>query len=224
MNKEKIDELLKKFSGRIIDLCYEIVDGIQENDFAEQVDIVGYFCETFGTVKSEKTLEISSHISDETLENLKELYGKFVDELLEATLKKAYNMGMDNSSFYQLLWGNIVKADMFGDVEEKSFALYYIVIDRRIPYFLLEKGMWMDDDTFKKCREKNLDVIKKMRFILFNSFSQKTEEASIILDEIVGLDSYEDQVVVLASILGILRQEQKRVYDAIREMVEQISE
>ena len=60
--------------------------------------------------------------------------------------------------------------------------------------------------------------------ILFNSFSQKTEEASIILDEIVGLDSYEDQVVVLASILGILRQEQKRVYDAIREMVEQISE
>lgn len=43
MNKEKIDELLKKFSGRIIDLCYEIVDGIKENDFAEQVDIVGYF-------------------------------------------------------------------------------------------------------------------------------------------------------------------------------------
>ena len=33
MNKEKIDELLKKFSGRIIDLCYEIVDGIKENDF-----------------------------------------------------------------------------------------------------------------------------------------------------------------------------------------------
>ena len=59
---------------------------------------------------------------------------------------------------------------------------------------------------------------------MFNSFNQKTEEASIILDEIIGLESYEDQVVVLASILGILRQEQKRVYDAIREMVDEISE
>lgn len=219
MNKEKIDELLKKFSGRIIDLCYEIVDGIKENDFEEQVDIVGYFCETFGTVKSEKTLEIPSHVSDKTLENLEELYGKYVDELLETTLKKAYNMEMNNTSFYQLLWGNIVKADMFGEVKEKTFALYYIVIDRKIPYFLLKKGMRMDDDTFKKYSEKNLDVIKKIRFILFNSFSQKTEEASIILDEIVGLDSYEDRVVVLVSILEMLRQEKKRAYDAMREEI-----
>ena len=139
-------------------------------------------------------------------------------------MKKAYNMGMEQEEFYELLWGNVVKSDMFSKIEEKSFALYYIVIDRKIPYFLLEKGMRMDNDTFKKCREKNLEVIKKMRFILFNSFNQKTEEASIILDEIIGLESYEDQVVVLASILGILRQEQKRVYDAIREMVDEISE
>ncbi len=224
MNKEKIDELLKQFSGRIIDLCYEVVKEMENENFEEQVNSVNYFCETFGTMKSDKTLEISQYISDEMLENLKDLYGKFVDELLETALKKAYNMGMEQEEFYELLWGNVVKSDMFSKIEEKSFALYYIVIDRKIPYFLLEKGMRMDNDTFKKCREKNLEVIKKMRFILFNSFNQKTEEASIILDEIIGLESYEDQVVVLASILGILRQEQKRVYDAIREMVDEISE
>ena len=172
MNKEKIDELLKQFSGRIIDLCYEVVKEMENENFEEQVNSVNYFCETFGTMKSDKTLEISQYISDEMLENLKDLYGKFVDELLETALKKAYNMGMEQEEFYELLWGNVVKSDMFSKIEEKSFALYYIVIDRKIPYFLLEKGMRMDNDTFKKCREKNLEVIKKMRFILFNSFNQ----------------------------------------------------
>lgn len=224
MNKETIDELLKMYSGRTIDLCYVILDGIKEYDFEEQVDIVCYFCEKFNTIDSEENIEIPTHISDVKLEDLKELYGKYVDELLGVTLKKAYINEMDNFSFYQMLWGNIVKADMFGKIEEKAFALYYIVIDRRIPYYLLKKGMRMDRDAFEKYRNKNSDIIKKMGFILFNSFNQKTEEASIILDEILGLDSYEDRVVVLGSILWILRQEHKKVYDALRKRIEQTSE
>ena len=52
MNKEKIDELLKQFSGRIIDLCYEVVKEMENENFEEQVNSVNYFCETFGTMKS----------------------------------------------------------------------------------------------------------------------------------------------------------------------------
>lgn len=217
MNKERIYEITKKTSGYTIDLCYEIITEIEELSFAEQVEIVSSFCEIFGTVKSEETIEIPRHISDERFSDLKELYARYVNEMLETTLKKAYSLGMNIDSFYELLWGNVIKSDMFCEIEEKSFALYYIVIDRRIPYFQLEKGLRMEEDEFEKYRDRNIEILKKIRFVLSNSFGQKTEEASIILQELMGLDSYEDRVVVLTWVLDLLRQEQKLFYDAMRE-------
>lgn len=217
MNKERIYAIAKNYSGYVIDVCYEIINEIEGLSFAEQVEIINCFCEIFGTVKSEKTMEIPQHISDDKFNDLKELYASYVDQMLETTLKKAYSIGMDIDSFYEVLWGNVIKSDMFCEIEEKSFALYNIVIDRRIPYFHLEKGLRMEEDEFEKYRDKNIEILKKMHFILSNSFGQKTEEASIILQEIIRLDNYEDRVVVLAWVLDLLRQEQKRFFDAIRE-------
>lgn len=224
MNRKQIEELLSSFAGKTIDLCYEIVDALEGESFEKQVKLIGYFCESYGYMRSDKTKKIAPHISEDKLESLKELYGKLVNELLETTLKKAYETSADEDSFYQSLWGNIAKSGTFNGIDEKSFALYYMVIDRKIPYFLLKKGMKMDAEVFEDYIEKNIDIVKKLRFILFNSFSQKTEEASIIFDEIMGLESYEEQVVVFTSVLETLRQEQKKLYEVIRGILEEASE
>ena len=221
MKREEIDYLLEKYSGRVVDLCYEIIEGIQEKSFDEQIDIMGYLCEKFGYVQSDKTIELPQHISEDDLESLEDMHGKFVDDILEASLKKAYTNEMDSISFYELLWGAITKSGILSDIEEKTFALYYILIDRRIPYFSLNKGMRMEDDEFERIKKSNYEVIKRIRFVLSNSFSQ---EASILLDEILKAESYEEQVVLFAFVLGLLRENQKRLFEKIQEMIAEESE
>lgn len=224
MDNEKVLELLKTYSCRVINLCYEIVNNIKDDDFQEQVKIISYFSETFGTIKSDKSLILDEIISKQEQDELKDEYGKYVDGILEASLKKAYNKSYSLEEFYTLLWGHFVKTEMLETTKEMSFALYYVVIDKKIPYFEIKKGLLMSNEIYDKLITKNKDVIAKIKFVLANSFKQKTEEASIILDEIIELESYEEQVVVLSSMIASMRKETQRIYDSIREMVSELQD
>ena len=48
---------------------------------------------------------------------------------------------------------------------------------------------------------ENRDVIAKLRFILNHGFTQKTEEASLIVRELTKLDTYEEQVIAMVAVL-----------------------
>ena len=222
-SKSKIDKWLKSFSGKTINLCYELYNIIIRENNDDQYELVSHICNTYGSVDSEKTIEVNEHISEKTQEELKEMYGEYVDELLKVLLKKAYLQGFEEYDFYHVLWDSITDSKVLSDEESKVFALYYILIDRRIPYYYIKKGMLMDNGIYRKYQEHNKDVIRRLRFVLSSSYGQKTEEASIILDELTNLDNLEDQVVVLAAVIGTLRNETKRAIDKIKKLLDELT-
>lgn len=59
----------------------------------------------------------------------------------------------------------------------------------------------MSDEKFSEILEKNKDLIIKIRHILSLNFTQKTEVASLILNEIQKNKSFEEQSVILAIVL-----------------------
>jgi len=75
----------------------------------------------------------------------------------------------------------------------------------------------MSEEDFREYRRQNKNSIAKTKFVLYNTYSQKTEEASILLDEITGRKSYEERVVLLVSILDTLRQEQRMLRKRLQE-------
>ena len=77
--------------------------------------------------------------------------------------------------------------------------------------------MKMSEEDFREYRRQNKNSIAKTKFVLYNTYSQKTEEASILLDEITGRKSYEERVVLLVSILDTLRQEQRMLRKRLQE-------
>lgn len=222
MNKQDLERILKTYSGSAINLCVYVLEQTKELSFEEQVEFVSELCEQFGMVKSDKSFSIPEVISEDDKENLKDEYGKYVDGVLEASLKKAYNNTYTKDEFYRLLWGNFVKTEMLATDEEKAFALYYIAIDRKVPYFQMEKGLLMENDEFNKLRRQTKESIQRVEFILANSYKQKTEEASLILTELINLGSFEEQTVVLAALLASMRKEQKQMLDAVKEVIEEI--
>ena len=216
-------ELLKVYDGELIDCCYEICMWCDEKgyDFEEQADCLQVFFEYYEKIKSIKTKEIKSHISEEQEEILIKNYGKFVDEVLNVNLKKAYQNGYSAQEFYRSLWIGICNSGIITTLTEKAFAMYYIAIDMKIPYFYLRKGVLMSNEEFRICMKKNEEGLQKIRFILSSEYSQKTEEASLILNELIDAESFEDQIIIMTGVLSTLRSEKNRMRKLIQKLNEE---
>lgn len=78
----------------------------------------------------------------------------------------------------------------------------------------------MDNQIFENYMIENRDVIAKLRFILNHSFTQKTEEASLIVQELTRLETFEEQVIAMVAILSALRDEQKRLKKFLNRIID----
>jgi len=155
---------------------------------------------------------------------LKSKYGEYVNEHIKTSIKKAYYNSYSKYDFYALLLNGIIVSGMFSTKNEIAFAMYYIIIDIRIPFFVLDKGYSMDNDVYARCARKNKEKLSKLKFILSIDFAQKTEEASLILKELENGSDFEEQVVLLSVILNTIRKQFKHRIDELRRLVDDISE
>lgn len=219
MKKIDVIKFLKSVVGEDIDICYSFLQKIWELSFEEQVQNVHLFYELYGTVESNKTNHVESVISRERLNELKSQYGEYVNNLLKTLLRKAYLNGWDKNQFYSALWRSLTQGDMLASTDEWAFGLYYTLIDRRIPYFQLEVGTKMGQEEFEELLEANKDLIQKNKFVLVFPFEQKTEEASIILNDLEKLEDSKAKVVVLSMILNNLRKERDQAFELVKDIL-----
>lgn len=217
-------QLLSSFNGEFIDCCYTICNWCDEKeyDFKQQSYCLEVLCNNYGKIKSTETEVIKSYISKEKNEELTKNYGKFVDEILNTNLHKAYHNGYSSEEFYETLWIGLCNSGIIASIIERAFAMYYIAIDRKVPYFYLKKGVLMSNEDYQRCLLENDITIQKIRFILYSDFSQKTEEASLIIDELIDAKSYEDQIILMTSILNTMRNDQKRMHKLIQQLKDEV--
>lgn len=220
MNTDDVVQLLKLYDGELIDCCLFLYESMEENTIEIQVDCFQTFCDNYRIITSNRTQKIQRKIKQRDLDILTDTYGKYVDELLGSALKKAYSGGFSKIEFYDILWRSIINSGIVTKKEEFAFCIYYIVIDKKIPYYFLESGLKMENEEFSNYMDQCQLAISKVRFILNNNFSQKTEEASLLLKELQGLNTFEEQVVVMATIISTLREEQRRLRKYIDRLME----
>lgn len=205
MQMDKIEEMLHHYTGSSINMCYKIVEEMESEELCHQAETVLNFCDIYGLVEPSGKEKLPEYIGKDSLDELVQRYGDYINSLLDTTLKKAYLTSMGKEEFYRVLWESIAGTDFLSGVEEKAFALFFIAIDQRVPYFQLEPGLTMTNNDFRKYQIENWDVIRKMSFIIQQKFSQRTEESSLLLNELDGLKDQNARAVVLAIVLKIIR-------------------
>lgn len=221
MNNDYVLDKLKTYDGSAFDLCYEICEYIDALPLEDQIPFVQTLCQNYGFISSDKTYEILPKVSKEDVAILRDNYGKYINESIAVSLKKGYNYKWVEDEFYRALWKSICNSEIVTTLIEKSFALYYIAIDRRIPYFQLDNGVEMDNEMFRKILKDNEEPIKKIKFIIYSEFNQKTEKASLLLDEILEAESAEDQIIRMVSIINAFQEEKRRLNRVIKQISEQ---
>lgn len=194
---DKICELLENFQGEIYDFCYEVLKTAQD-----QKEAFTYVCKNFSKPPKHGTIAVSSYFSEDEIETYEALCGSTVNGLIKMSMKKCDLDIIRPELFYSDLWDSFCKN--FSSDKELAFAFYYTVIDSAIPYQYLGKALSMSDEQFRKLSEENKPLIEKILYINKSHHTQRTEEASLLLNCLDEIEDREVKIVVLAHAITIL--------------------
>lgn len=214
----RIDELVLKSKADIIDLSWHIYQLIKEKSKPWE-GLQYLFVTYYNAIESSEEFELESHYTEEDKRALKKQYGRIVDRMLISIQSN----NMAEGDFYHDLWDRVINGSFFTTDKERVFALYYIWIDKRIPYFQLSDGRKMSNETYSNYIDKISDSIKKMIYILnASSITQKTERASLILKIMQNLGSEDEQIVFLSRIITEIQDDNESRRSLLRDMLKDI--
>ena len=181
-----------------INICMYLYNELIHNP-ASAPELLKFFYENADRVESSEEITADSVITEADAKKLLSQYAEVVDAIFEQILAK--NLPVEQ--FYTKLWDAISESPTFEDDQAKAFALYYIWIDVRIPYFQLENGLTMSNSEFRNLSESQYESIQKARFILRTKlFKQRTARASVLLNLLESIENEKERVVLMAHILS----------------------
>ncbi|MBE2196673.1 MAG: hypothetical protein IAE83_21060 [Anaerolinea sp.] len=190
--------ILDEGAGSKINRAAAIYQLIEQAPEKSRSDLLRTACEVWEDSEENGTISLENLIGEAELESLKKRYSKLVDGLLEGLLQ----VNPSEPLFYVQLW-DILSSAILPDEKARYFALYWILIDARIPYFDLGEGMSMGNEQYKTVSRRIHMQRAHIRFAVKRSFEQKTQRASILLQELDSV-SGEDRVVLMANLIGFL--------------------
>lgn len=194
-SKRDIFELLKTASGEKIDICYEVYSKITSCP-GNEPELLCFFMEQSEQIDSNEEQSVEVIFSEEEKHQYISRYGKIIDGILEILIGK----DLKEDIFYQELW-NSINTNIFDSPKLRAFAVYFIWIDMRMPYFKLEPGIKMSGDEYREIRKSIVRDIQRARFIMSIPMDQKTERASRLVHMLDLVEDENKKAVLMTQIL-----------------------
>lgn len=196
--KQDLYELIKHFDGKVYDLCYKIIN--ESDDLEKDFQ---YLCENLLELPQEKEVTIKTYISEEEYEFIRKIYDGRIDGILSEIINKVNYGILKQDQFYSELYQKLTQN--FTNKKELAVAFERVVADTRIPFIYLGKPLSMKQKDYAEGIKRNEENIKKIIYILKTNYSQKTEEASMVLNLLESIEDYTDRVIVMAQIIDLLK-------------------
>lgn len=199
---QMIDNILKKYKGEDIDLCYDVLKLLQDKTKQEQVKGIEEFFEKIGCIESDQTIEITKKVDIEKLQKMSRLYSTYIKEMLTATIMKGHLLKWKKDKVYSTLVDELFANSLLEEMDVKAFSLLLLAQSDLLPYYEINDSIKMENDEFKKIAKNNIKSIQISKHILELPLEQKTEVASLLLSELLTIKDYKSQVVVMAMIIN----------------------
>ena len=196
--KQDLYELIKHFDGKVYDLCYKIIN--ESDDLEKDFQ---YLCENLLELPQEKEVTIKTYISEEEYEFIRKIYDGRIEGILSEIINKVNYGILKQDQFYSELYQKLTQN--FTNKKELAVAFERVVADTRIPFIYLGKPLSMKQKDYAEGIKRNEENIKKIIYILKTNYSQKTEEASMVLNLLESIEDYTDRVIVMAQIIDLLK-------------------
>lgn len=127
-----------------------------------------------------------------------------ISKMERQLVKELIFKDVSEDDFYEEIWKRVSDTLLVSDIYQKSFFLYQMWLDPRIPYFRLGLGVDINSETYKHCVDKLQIPLKKALFVMNAGYPKRTQKVSILLkiaDEITDLN---ERIVFWSLTMGIL--------------------
>lgn len=228
---DQLIEFLSTSDGSTFNICaglYNIILGAEEK---QRASLFEKAINLYEDIDSTETIKAPVSPYDGQKKVLKEKYGDIVNSFIE------FFVGQKDSTenFYTNMWQSIQNDTFFPTEASKVFAFYYVVIDSRVPYFELDQGYGMSNESYRKLRKKHAALLKKVRYILNTEFEQKTEQASLLLqelgitmpseeDNVETVNEYEEKLMVMVEIINETKKPEVPLTAILKHMRDRLAE
>ena len=199
-----IMDIIKTYAGEDIDLCFYILQVLKEKDNSA-AGLMDFF-ENIGFQKSNSSFILPKVIGNEELAKMDSLYSKYINMFLKTLMEKAHLENWNKTKFYEYLWNSLNTDLILEDDRVRSFAMLRYAQSDLMPYIEVGKPLSMNDEEFSKILTENRSVVNKIKHIVALNYSQKTEVASLILNEVMSVKTEKERAVILAIALDIVTQ------------------
>ena len=199
-----IMDIIKTYAGEDIDLCFYILQVLKEKDNSA-AGLMDFF-ENIGLQKSNSSFILPKVIGNEELAKMDSLYSKYINMFLKTLMEKAHLENWNKTKFYEYLWNSLNTDLILEDDRVRSFAMLRYAQNDLMPYIEVGKPLSMNDEEFSKILTENRSVVNKIKHIVALNYSQKTEVASLILNEVMSVKTEKERAVILAIALDIVTQ------------------
>lgn len=205
---EAIDVFLSSADGSSFNICAQLYELICSVELSEQPKLFEQSILLYEEIESSESLDVPISEFEARKSTLKDQYGDLVNSFIDFFVQQRYSC----DEFYKHMWETLQNDIFFPNKAAKVFAFYYVLIDRRVPYFELTQGYLMSNESFRALRKKHSEVLRKVRYILSTEMQQKTERCSLLLKE-MGIDipdsdapvevvnEYEKKLIILVETL-----------------------
>jgi len=195
---EEITDVVEHGSGTGINRAHAVRQIISQAPLRNSAYLLRQACEVWGGKTTEET-ELEQVIGEDECKQFKERLGKLVDTILEGLIKA----NPTETEFYERLWATIT-SPVFQSEREQAFALYWVIIDKRTPYFEVGEGVSMPNEKFRTINKRLAKERARIRFTSKREFEQKTQRASVLLNQLLAVDG-DDRIVLMVSLLDELK-------------------
>lgn len=201
--QNKIFQLLSTGAGTVRDVYYEVYKIIEALDDEDQGKAVRFVCENSSKIQTDSSVMIKRYYTDEQSQKVSNIFYKTkLGDMLFSLITQAAKMGMEPDSFYQKIWSTLKQK--YKTKRERALVLYELTQNTLIPYRPIGTGLTMSDNDYKDILTRiGQEMLEETDYILKIDYEQKTQYASLLLDRLLRMDSYEEQTVYMTMIISI---------------------
>lgn len=187
--------------GNDLDVSEVLLSEIEKSPGAERAALLRALCEHWDLRRRDECVEeVPIKYTDQQLEDLKNRFGRVVDGMLEALVQ----MKMAEEEFYCRLYSDVVSSPFLSGEGARAFALYWILVDKKIPYFRVDiaHATRMPDAEYRRVMKLLNKHRAKVRFVQQLKLEQRTQVADLVLEVFDSLTDRRERVVLMSAILS----------------------
>lgn len=195
---KELEKILQKKYQTLYETCSAVLQFISAQEEYKRLSYFTSFLQNgkfFDLPVENPETFLSEEVKSRITGDVKSLCARILENLIKENVPE--------EDFYKKLWEKLCDNTLLSDNAAKTAFLTCLFLDARLPYFHLEEGLSMDNDTFQATFDNIQPQLRKAYFILAAPFKQKTQRASLLLELADELDG-DEKVVFWAIVISYL--------------------